>query len=204
MAEHQATALDLQLTIVLDAGPAGQRAHCRRVAIAGDEMLRSMQRGPEQRRGSGRRTRTAKSPRCQTVSPGPTVIVPALDQRLVHRRNRGERAPEQAQRTAMAEMGVAGEEGPAQVSCSRRRGMSSAKLQGRCRMSSWMDAGSRPSRRGRRRASRAGRRCRCRRQRRRRHATAGTRCRSSGSSASGTARRSRRCASRPPRPGPRG
>src|SRR4051794_36232650 len=108
MAEHEATAGKIELRVVLYGRPAGQGTDCWAVIVAGNQVLGAVQ-GGEQRRSAVRAYANGE------VAEVPDRVfrldrrVPALDQRLVHGGNRGKRAAEQAERTAMAEMGVARE-----------------------------------------------------------------------------------------------
>ena len=140
VAQDQAVAVEVELGIVPDRWPSragrGSRAGrcCRR---SGAWCRGALSRSAAARSGA---TRTAKSPRCQTVSPGATVAFQRSTRAASMaategkgRRNRPSAPPwpkwvSAVNQTAMAQ--------PCR-SCSRRRGSSSAKLQGRWRMSSW-------------------------------------------------------------------
>ena len=101
MAENEAASPELELGIVLNAGPAGEGPDRRWIIVAGDEVLGAVQ--ARQKSGSASRGDTNRE-----IAQMPDRIarchrgVPALHQRRVHGGDGWEWSAEQAQRTAMA------------------------------------------------------------------------------------------------------
>ena len=145
MAEDEQASRRLELGGSPEHWPSRKTADLGWIVVAGDQMLAAGEAASEDRQrepGHGEpRSRPDARPRPRVT----TVCSSAPPAPRPWRRRMG-RVGGTAQRPAMAEMGVGGEPdrqgrecrsrsgGP---SCSRSRGKSSAKLQGRWRMSSW-------------------------------------------------------------------
>src|SRR5215469_12162822 len=109
MAKHQRAAFDRDLGIWLKTFPAAGLRRRSAVVVAGDEMLAAGQPGQQviDHRLALADREVAEVPYFVV---GPDRLVPALDHCLVHRCNRSERPPIEAQSAAMPEMRVAGKE----------------------------------------------------------------------------------------------
>src|SRR5712671_3211750 len=109
VAQHQGYALRGDLDIRLHALPTVELRRCRRIVVARDEVLAAIE--PSEQLGDHRRAlangEVAEMP-YHVVRPD--RLAPPRDQRLVHRRDRGERPTIEPERAAVAEMRIAGEE----------------------------------------------------------------------------------------------
>ncbi len=211
VAKNEPPPSEVDLAIVSNTGPAAEPADVGRVVVAGDQVLAPGEPGQQRLyafRASGARPRRPgarpRHHRRQGHSNPRRGPRPSAATEL-------ERATKEPKRSAVAEVGVGREPDRRRQGCSVCSGRLLVLAQPRQQLGKVAglvtdielgERGYRPSRRGRRRASLAGRRCRCPWPRRHPPGTAGWTCRSWRSSACGTARRSREWASRPPVPAP--
>src|SRR6516164_7533666 len=109
MAEDQANPVRLDLEIGLDALPTLEFSRCRRIVVAGDEMLMAIE-ASEQIRDHGRALANGEIAEVPDHIVRSDSLVPLFYQRLIHLCHRREGPPIESQRATMAEMRVAGEE----------------------------------------------------------------------------------------------